>query len=60
MHFTVPVVVERKSRVFSVESGLRAMSRLYENERICAIGIIQAGVLHCAVATQFCVHITTI
>ena len=37
--------------VFSVESGLRAMSRLNENERIRAIGMIQAGVLHCAVAT---------
>ncbi len=36
------------------------MPRLNENDRLRAIGMIQAGMLHRAVATQFGVHINTI
>ena len=36
------------------------MSRLNENECLHTIGMIQAGVLHHVVATQFGVHINTI
>ncbi len=43
-----------------VESSRRAMPRLNENDRLRAIGMIQAGMLHRAVATQFGVHINTI
>ena len=49
-----------KQGFFPVESGLRAMPRLNENDRLSAIGIIQAGMLHRAVAKQFGVHINTI
>jgi len=45
---------------FLVESDSRSMPRLNENDRLRAIGMIQAGMLHRAVATQFGVHINTI
>ena len=50
---------EQKRSVFSVESS-RAMPRLIENDCLSAIGMIQAGMLHCTVAMQFGVHINTI
>ena len=51
---------DRKAGFYSVEIGLTAIPRLSENDRLSAIGMIQAGMLHRAIATQFCVHINTI
>ena len=59
-HVIVWQAGERKSRVFQVESVHRALPRLNENDHLCAVGMIQAGILHCAVATQYGVYINTV
>ena len=63
-NFRVIVWQEGKQKTnfffFSVESGRRAIPRQNENDRLHAIGMIQADMLHCAVAKQFGVHINTI
>ena len=59
-HVIVWQAGEQKSRLFSVKNGRRAMTRLNKNDRLHAIGMIQTGMLHRAVAMQFGVHINTI
>ena len=48
-----------ENQVVLVESGRRAMPRQNEIDRHRAIGMIQAGMRHRAVAAQFGVHINT-